>query len=277
MGAQEQTLTGTIIDTDGIPIENVNILVLGSSKGVSSDANGKYVIDGLDGTSYFIQFSYLGYQTSVREVNIDDDPNVLDIVLEKALDRLNEVTVTANRRLQAIDKTPLSISSVSTKQVEQLQIRNLNEINNIAPNFRSYDDGANGSFALISSRGISTFGTDPVIGLYVDDVPYFSTFAFPLALTTVEQIQVLRGPQGTLYGRNALAGVVKITSKKPTNTLTGFASLGRGNLNSRQLAFGISAPLVKNKLFLDTNADISERDVFVTYVANGCKYWRSLD
>jgi len=177
--------------------------------------------------------------------------------------------VTANRRSENIQKTAASVSAVTSKQIEQLQINEIGEMNSIAPNFRLYDDGATGAFTLAASRGISTVDTNPVIGLYIDDVPYFNTFAFPLQLADVDQIEVLRGPQGTLYGRNALGGVIKITSKKPTNDVNGYASIGYGNQDAVDLSVAFNMPVIKDKLFFRANTNISERDGFVRNAFNG--------
>lgn len=264
--AQGNSITGTVKDDEGNPIQGANIFVLETTKGTSSDTEGNFEITGLKTQNYFVQVSYLGYQTITRNVQAG---NTADFVLSQISDQLNEVVVSANRRLQDIQKTPASVSAIGPKRVEQLQVKQFTELNSIAPNFRSYDDGANGSFTLFASRGISTIDNNPAIGLYVDDVPYFNTFAFPLSLADVEQIEVLRGPQGTLYGRNALAGVIKITTKKPQNVLTGYATVGVGNLNSNEYAFALSTPVVKDKLFFRANMSIQERDGFVENTITG--------
>ncbi|MEM9649878.1 MAG: TonB-dependent receptor, partial [Bacteroidota bacterium] len=249
------------------PIPQANILILDSPKGAYTDLNGNYTLEGLSPKTYFFQVSYLGYQTITQSVQIPFEGS-LDFQLLQASDQLGEVVVTANRRLQDIQKTAASVSAIGAKQVKQLQVKNFNELSSIAPNFRSYDDGSVGSFTLFSSRGITTLDTNPAVALYIDDVPYFSTFAFPMALGDVDQIEILRGPQGTLYGRNALAGVIKITSKQPTNDVNGYASVGVGNLGLSEYNFAFNMPVVKDKLFFRANADISEREGFVENLFN---------
>ncbi|MEM9364274.1 MAG: TonB-dependent receptor [Bacteroidota bacterium] len=263
LNAQNNAIQGTVKDVDGNPILGANVILLESSKGVSSNLEGEFIIQGLNKGSYFIQVRYLGYRPITRRINIPDDA-IINFTLSEVFDQLDEVVVTANRRLQDIQKTAASVSAIGFKQVEQLQIKQFSELNSIAPNFRTYDDGGIGAFTLVASRGISTVDTNPAIGLYIDGIPYFSTLNFPLTLNDVNQIEVLRGPQGTLYGRNALAGVVKITTKSPSNQVTGYGNVGFGNLNSKEFGFGLSLPVVKNKLFFRTNANIQDRDGFVT-------------
>ena len=268
LNAQDAVIQGTVTDVDGNPILGANILLLESSKGASSDVEGKFTIQGLNEGPYFIRISYLGYRPITQQINVPSDTS-FDFTLSQTSDQLGEVVVTANRRLQDIQKTAASVSAIGTKQVEQLQIKQFTELNSIAPNFRTYDDGGIGAFTLIASRGITTVDTNPAIGLYLDGVPYFSTINFPINLSDVDQIEVLRGPQGTLYGRNALAGVSKITSKSPSNQITGYGTVGFGNLDSKEFGFGLSTPVVKDKLFFRANAYILDRDGFVTNTFNG--------
>ncbi|MEM9868969.1 MAG: carboxypeptidase-like regulatory domain-containing protein, partial [Bacteroidota bacterium] len=149
LNAQDAVIQGTVTDVDGNPILGANILLLESSKGASSDVEGKFTIRGLNEGSYFIRISYLGYRPITQQINVPSDTS-FDFTLSQTSDQLGEVVVTANRRLQDIQKTAASVSAIGTKQVEQLQIKQFTELNSIAPNFRTYDDGGIGAFTLIA-------------------------------------------------------------------------------------------------------------------------------
>ncbi|MEM0940871.1 MAG: TonB-dependent receptor [Bacteroidota bacterium] len=256
-------ITGKIQSSNTDFLSGVAVQLLERNKGTVSNSNGNYAIVDLKPGSYYLAFSYVGFETRNQLVEIIDQNAELDIQLFQVPSQLSEVVVTANRRLENIQSTPSSIAAVNAKQIEQLQVKQINELNSIAPNFHSYDDGGDGSFTLFSSRGISTIDSSPVVGLYLDDVPYFNTFAFPISVNDVDQIEVLRGPQGTLYGRNALAGVIKVTTKKPGPRTTGFATVGWGNLGSQQYGVGLTLPLAKEKLFLRLSGNFDKRDGFV--------------
>ncbi|WP_074407930.1 TonB-dependent receptor [Aquimarina megaterium] len=260
------SIKGTVSDEIGNPVEGAQVYLLGTSKGALTNTQGNYNIVNIVSKTYFVEVSYLGYLTITKQINPGKDEELsLDFVLVESSSKLDEVVVSAaNRRLQNIQKTEASISAIGTKEIGQLQVKEFNQLNSIAPNFNTYDDGGPGIFTVVASRGISTIDVNPTMGVYVDDVPYFSTLGYPLALSDIDQIEVLRGPQGTLYGRNALAGVLKITTKRPKNELSGFATVGFGNLNSKELAFALNTPVVKNKLFFRTSARITERDGFIT-------------
>ena len=171
-------------------------------------------------------------------------------------------TVTAQKREEALQKVPIAVAAIDSTKIEELQIDSINEIGRISPNLKSYDDGG-GLYPMIASRGIFTIDEIPVVGIYVDDVPLFNTISFPTLLTDIERIEVLRGPQGTLYGRNTLAGTINIITKQPTNQTNGYATFGYGNLNQIEARAGIGLPLIEDQLFLRLSGGSNLRDGYV--------------
>ena len=256
-------VSGTVTDETGSPLTGATVQLLNTSKGAITNEDGFFTIEEVAAGNYFAEVSYLGYLKKQQKIEVSADVTV-DFRLTASQEELDAVVVTANRRLEDLQKTASAVSVLRAKQIEQLQVKQFTELNSIAPNFRSYDDGSTGSFTLIASRGISTIDFTPSVGLYIDDVPYFTTYAFPLSLSDVDQIEVLRGPQGTLYGRNALAGVIKITSKRARNEVSGFATAGLSNLNGREFGVGLNLPVVEDKLFFRGNVNYTNRDGFVT-------------
>ncbi|WP_299530095.1 TonB-dependent receptor [Ulvibacterium sp.] len=260
--AQENSITGTVKDSEGNPIVGANIFILETTKGTFSNADGTFSINGLQPQTYFVQVSYLGFQSVTKEIELSAN-TTLDLTLANTSDQLNEVVVTAvNRRLQNIQKTAASVSVANAQEVADLQISNINELGRITSNFRTYDDGG-GSFPLVSTRGITTIDETPVVGVYVDDVPLFNVSSFPSYFGDIERIEILKGPQGTLFGRNSIGGVINIISKKPTNDTKGYVTTGYGNLNQYEVQAGISTPIVKDKLFAKINGGLTARDGYI--------------
>ena len=181
---------------------------------------------------------------------------------EEEIYKLPTQTVTAQKREEALQKVPIPVAAIDSAKTEQLQIDSINEIGRISPNFKSYDDGG-GLYPMITSRGIFTIDEIPVVGIYVDDVPLFNTISFPTLLTDIERIEVLRGPQGTLYGRNTLGGAINVITRKPTNQMNGYATFGYGNLNQIEARAGIDLPLIEDQLFLRLSAGSNLRDGYV--------------
>ncbi len=181
---------------------------------------------------------------------------------EEDVYKLPTQTVTAQKREEVLQKVPIAVASIDSTKTEDLQIGNINEIGRISPNLKSYDDGG-GLYPMIASRGIFTIDEIPVVGIYVDDVPLFNTISFPALLMDIDRIEVLRGPQGTLYGRNTLGGAINIITKQPTNRTKGYASFGYGNLNQIEARVGIDLPLIEDQLFVRLSGGANLRDGYV--------------
>ncbi len=181
---------------------------------------------------------------------------------EEEVFKLPTQTVTAQKREEVLQKVPIAVASIDSTKTEELQIDSINEIGRISPNFKSYDDGG-GLYPMIASRGIFTIDEIPVVGIYVDSVPLFNTISFPTLLTDIERIEVLRGPQGTLYGRNTLGGAINVITKQPSNQTKGYASFGYGNLNQIEARVGIETPLIEDQLFVRLSGGANLRDGYV--------------
>lgn len=181
---------------------------------------------------------------------------------EEEIFKLPTQTVTAQKREEALQKVPIAVASIDSTKTEELQIDSINEIGRISPNFKSYDDGG-GLYPMIASRGIFTIDEIPVVGIYVDSVPLFNTISFPTLLTDIERIEVLRGPQGTLYGRNTLGGAINVITKQPSNQTKGYASFGYGNLNQIAARVGIETPLIEDQFFVRLSGGANLRDGYV--------------
>ncbi|BFP43479.1 TonB-dependent receptor [Flavobacteriaceae bacterium GF1] len=261
--AQETvSISGKVTDENNQPVFGANVLLLGTGRGTSTNMDGEFTMSDISASNYFIQVSYLGYQSVTKEIELNAD-TTLDFALAKTSGQLNEVVVTAaNRRLQNVQKTAASVSVANAQEVADLQIGNINELGRITSNFRTYDDGG-GSFPLVSTRGITTIDATPVVGVYVDDVPLFNVSSFPSYFGDIERIEILKGPQGTLYGRNSIGGVINIISKNPTNHTKGYVTTGYGNLNQYDVQAGISTPIIRDKLFVKINGGLTERDGYI--------------
>jgi iron complex outermembrane receptor protein len=176
--------------------------------------------------------------------------------------QLEEVIVTANKREENILKVNTSITSLSAKKVEDTRTWGLSGLSAIVPNYNYQELGV--SFQQIQSiRGIQVFSENPAVSTYIDDVNNIDILANGFAFTDIERIEVLRGPQGTLYGRNAMGGVVNIITKKPTNVTTAFAEVSLGNLGIQRYSGGFKTPIVKGKLFFGLNGLFQKQDGFL--------------
>lgn len=151
--------------------------------------------------------------------------------------RLDQIVVTAQKREQNLQVVPLAISAIGADKVEQLGIRDAKDISGMAPNVTIVQGTTNSGAAVISIRGIptpasETFGLDTANGLYVDGVFIARSGASALDVMDVERVEVLRGPQGTLFGRNTTGGAIAFISRAPSEDFHLKAEAGLGNYNA---------------------------------------------
>lgn len=147
---------------------------------------------------------------------------------------LDEIVVTAQKREQNLQEVPLAISAISAEKVEKLGISDSRDLSGLAPNVTIVQGTTSNSSAVISMRGISnggseTFGLDMASGIYVDGVYIGRSGAAGLEVADIERIEVLRGPQGTLFGRNTTGGAIHFISRAPSKDLRIKGELGYGN------------------------------------------------
>lgn len=176
---------------------------------------------------------------------------------------LESITVTAQKTEENVQEVPISISVFDEFSLEDKLIDNIADIAIFTPGFNIVDNGV----ALVYSpaiRGLysSTTGVRPVAGLFIDGVPMFKG-GYDLTLMDIERVEVLKGPQGTLYGKNAEAGVINVISKKPNNETKGNIKATLGSDNKKELAFSASGPIVQDKFYIGVAGKHYEKDGFV--------------
>uniref|UniRef100_UPI0035673AA0 TonB-dependent receptor n=1 Tax=Zhongshania sp. TaxID=1971902 RepID=UPI0035673AA0 len=164
---------------------------------------------------------------------------------------IEEVIVTANKKAESAQDVPLSISVISSDFIQESGIADVSEITRYIPNVTF--DASLALYTTITIRGFGTpplgVGFEPSIGLVIDDVPYGrSTFAQD-AVFDIDRLEVLRGPQGTLFGKNTLGGVLNFHTMDPTAEPEGFIKFGRGeDVKSSTVEAALSGPLIGDSL-----------------------------
>ncbi len=261
-----QSITGVLQNEKGNPIDAATISILNTSFQTISNQKGFFAFYELKNGNYTLSIKSLGYADVSKEININATNNSkttnIKITLIASTNQLDEVVVTAEKKEDLIQKIPASISSLNAKQVTAFNLWNTKEITGIVPNVYSADPGDNRDVSSV--RGIATSSYDPTVTTYIDGVNQFSLDTYIPTLFDIERIEVLRGPQGTLYGRNAMGGVINIITKQPTNTKTSFFDISVGNYNQKRITAGIKTPLIKDKLFFGASILSNKRDGFYT-------------
>ena len=188
---------------------------------------------------------------------------------------LEEITVTARKREERLQETPISITAFSGRGLEERQITQIDQIAADVPNLTiksSVATSGNSSSASFFIRGIGQsdflLNVDPGVGLYVDGVYIPRSIGGLLDLLDPERIEVLRGPQGTLFGRNTIGGAISITSQKPSPTWGGYGQITTGSFSRIDLQGRVSGPITDNLLVAISGERLSQ-DPYVTNVLPG--------
>lgn len=160
---------------------------------------------------------------------------------------LAEVTVTAQRRSESLQSVPVAVSAFDPASLDAHQLLNLRDVSNVVPNLWMETNTGLSSGSRAALRGVgedeSFFTSDPPVGIYIDDVYIPRQTGALFDLYDVERIEVLRGPQGTLYGRNTSAGAIKLVSVKPSQDRRLMAELTGGDYGRFDVRASVSGGL----------------------------------
>jgi len=189
---------------------------------------------------------------------------------EDAVHVLQEVVVTATRRAEKLSEVPISMSVIGAGDIEQTSVRELSELTGTIPNVSI--SGHNDFRSVITIRGVGSasrnIGFDSRVGVYVDGVYMGQSPAVNQELLDLERVEVLRGPQGMLFGKNTVAGAISLVTKKPTDEFSGKLSASLGNYNSRELQGMVNVPLAEN-LAAKFSVSKTDRDGYIKNIVTG--------
>lgn len=160
---------------------------------------------------------------------------------------LEEVLVTARKREENLQSVAIAVSVVSAQTIADAGLVRLTDVTQLVPNM-AYQENISNKATNFSLRGITSsggLGNDPGIGVYVDEVYVSRESGFNVDLLDIQRIEVLKGPQGTLYGRNTAVGALNITTKKPSRELEGTVLADIGDYDYRRFGALVSGPLTE--------------------------------
>ncbi len=174
----------------------------------------------------------------------------------------NDIIVTASKRSQTLQDTPIAVSVTTAAQIENAQVRDLLDIQTLVPSLRvgQLQSSANTNFIIRGfGNGANNAGIEPSVGVFIDGV-YRSRSAAQIGdLPNLERVEVLRGPQSTLFGKNASAGVISIVTQKPQFDFGGSAEVTYGNFNALTAKASVTGPISETVAF-SLAANLNKRD-----------------
>lgn len=176
---------------------------------------------------------------------------------------LKKISVTADKIEEKVLDVPMSLSVFDGEELEQKQIKDVNDLTKQIPNLNLYK-----VFNRVTTtyRGLtsSVFTAHNPVIIYVDGVPQSSTMGYNMKLLDVDRVEVIKGPSGSLYGEDAIGGVINIITKKPSNELNGFIGAEYGTNNYMLGKLGINTPIFRDKLYFGLNGLIDKSDGEIT-------------
>lgn len=198
-------------------------------------------------------------------------PAVAQVTPDAGADQVapNEITVTARKRNETAQTVADPISVVTAAKIANSDLRTLQDAVRLTPNLVVLD-GLYPGYKTVSFRGFTTLGRDGEFpfATVVDGVVQPGQMFFQQELVNVSQIEILRGPQGTLYGGGAIAGAINIVTRKPTNDYTGSVTAQYLNGDEKRVLASVSGPIIRDKLFFTAGATAYKGDGLIKNLAN---------
>ena len=263
-----QSIRGSVVSATGAPIGFATVLVLNTARGAAADADGRFELS-LPPGPYDLQVTAVGYASKVERATVTDGNLELTVRLTPSAASLDEVVITAERRQTRLQRTPVAATLLDAEDLRATRSWSMSDITALAPSLLTTEHGGSTSSLFINIRGVMGLHSQTAVATYVDGVYQFEGFGVPLTFNNVESIEVLRGPQGTLFGRNAYGGVLNITTRQPTNQAEGEVSLSYGNYAQQRYQASYGGPLVKDKLFAGGSLLFDQRRGVYTNTVTG--------
>ncbi|WP_114750327.1 TonB-dependent receptor [Pleomorphovibrio marinus] len=242
-------LTGRVSDQENIPLIGVALVIKDSNFYVFTDETGKFSLSHEIPYPLTLKVSLLGFEP--LDIPFSTNPSLPIVLSLEESNELGEIVVTARRRQEEVQAIPISITVIGGTQLEDNQAFNVNRLKELVPTVQLYSSNPRNTTLNIrglgSTFGLTNDGIDPGVGFYVDGVYYARPAVTTLDFIDVEQVEVLRGPQGTLFGKNTSSGAFNIATKRPRFQSDATLESSIGNFGFVQTKGSLTGPLT-NKL-----------------------------
>ncbi|NBC87957.1 MAG: TonB-dependent receptor [Alphaproteobacteria bacterium] len=221
-------------------------------RSIKSGPAGSYRFTLMAGAAAFALSAPGALHAQAQPDSDDADELVLEDDMPSAPESNNQIIVTASKREQTLQEVPISVSVTSGETIEQAQIRDVLDLQTVTPSLRVSQLQTSSATTFIIrgfGNGDNNFGIEPSVGVFIDGV-FRSRSAGALGdLNNVQRIEVLNGPQSTLFGKNASAGVISVVTREPQYEFGGMVEAVYGNFNQVFLRGDITGPITDNIAF----------------------------
>jgi iron complex outermembrane receptor protein len=243
-------LSGTISDSTGAALPHVTVTIRGPvARVVRTGQDGIFDFPNVPAGGYEIDVTASGFRMQRRSIRMSSGER-LSVSITLALLIEEQMVVTASKTgADNLQTTPVAVSVLAGSPLQQAERRSVAHLTGLAP---SVTFSQNSDYAQLTIRGIGSnavfAGTDPSSAVYVDGVYVARPVAILADFLDLERVEVLRGPQGTLYGRNAVGGAMNLITRAPTNDLDASARIVVGSSSTLRTEARVSGPLLRNRI-----------------------------
>ncbi|HPH89638.1 MAG TPA: TonB-dependent receptor [Ferruginibacter sp.] len=241
-------VSGRVVDEGNRGLPFASVVVKGAGSGTATDSTGGFSL--LVNKPFPFTLSVSSASFATLQFVVKDNSKIDGLLIQlKALFQSDTVVITSRRRVEVLQDVPIPISVIGARQIDDAGTFNVNRVKEFVPSLQLYTSNPRNTGVNIrglgSPFGLTNDGLDPGVGYYVDGVYYARPAAATIDFIDVERIEVLRGPQGTLFGKNTTSGAINISSRKPSFKPGGIFEVSYGNYGFVQAKSSITGPLSK--------------------------------
>lgn len=264
LGAQNK-ISGIIKTGNNEVLAGANIVILNTTRGTASDSEGNYSIEGIKNGEYRIRVSFFGYETAEKQVVLTGQPVTLHFEMAETTIDLNAVVVTGTRTEKSLKNTPVLTQTISSRELERKDAADITQALEMVVPGIEFSSSATG-------KSVTLQGIDPQYMLFLvngerlagdtyGDIDYSR-----INMADIERIEVVKGASSTLYGSNALGGVVNIITKTPADPFRLSASTRFSRYNTQNHRLSIGSKL--GKFSTQTSVDFEKTDGYDLFEGN---------
>lgn len=243
----QTTIRGQVKDANGLPVPGATINVRGTGSSTAADSTGQFVFDAPKAFPFTLRITAAGFHG--QDKRFEKNPEEVISIVLFADELMDDIVVTSRRRNEVAQRIPIPISVVGGTRLADAGAFNVTRLKELVPSVQLYSSNARNTTlnvrGLGSTYGLTNDGIDPGVGFYLDGVYLARPAATVLDFIDVERIEVLRGPQGTLFGKNTTAGAFNITSRAADFRPGAIFEVSYGNYNYIQTKLLLPGPSLK--------------------------------
>lgn len=271
LGQTTGMIRGTVKDDLGDFLPGALVVLKEIDKSAITNTNGQFFFDQIAVGSYTLEVSFIGFGALQQQIQVQATENpIIEISLVPTAIQLEGLVVTSQRRSQLIKDVPIAVTSYGNDFLTRTNTFEFDALSEFVPGLQVQIQSVNNPGFVI--RGITSDDGDsrvePRVSVFQDGVSISKSRGSVVELYDMERVEVLKGPQGTLFGRGAQIGAVHLIQNKAKNSFSSQIRLGGGDFNQRLATGHVNAPL-SDKLFLRVAGIYNARDGFVDNLSGG--------